>query len=160
MFGRGGEELEHLQQAGVAAHVVPGVTAAFGCAAEFGLPLTFRREANRLSLVTASVAEEAESVDWSGLSDPQTTVVVYMGLSSAALVQAGLIEAGRDPKTPAAVLARGTRPDSKAVAGRLEDLARLAASVGEGPALLVVGDVVARSQAWQAMEAAAVEVAA
>ncbi len=160
VFGRGGEELEYLQRAGITVQIVPGVTAALGCAAEFGLPLTFRQEATRLALVTASVAEGAEPIDWSSLSDPQTTVVVYMGLSSAAQVQAGLIAAGRAPNTPAAVLARGTRPDSKAVVGHLEDLARLAASAGEGPALLVVGDVVARSQPWQAAQARTVEVAA
>ncbi len=160
IFGRGGEELEALEQAGIPVHVVPGITAALGCAAEVGLPLTFRREATRLSLVTANTAEGAASVDWSGLSDPATTVVVYMGLSSAELVRAGLIAAGRDPRTPAAVLARGTRPDSAAAVGTLQDLPRLAASVGEGPALLVVGDVVARSQPWKAGTPAPAEVAA
>ena len=73
-----------------------------------------------------------------------------MGLSSAASVRAGLIEAGRDPQTPAAVLARGTRPDAKAVVGRLDELPALAAAVGEGPALLVIGDVVAHSEPWRA----------
>jgi len=150
IFGRGGEELEHLQQAGVPTHVVPGITAALGCAAEAGLPLTFRQEATRLSLVTANTADGAESVDWSGLSDAANTVVVYMGLSSADAVRSGLIAAGRDPETPAAVLARGTRPDSKTAVGRLQDLPRLAAEVGEGPALLIIGDVVARSLPWQA----------
>ena len=109
VFGRGGEELEYLQQEGVPALVVPGITAALGCAAEAGLPLTFRKEASRLSLITANVADGAASVDWSGLSDPQTTIVVYMGLSSAEFVRSGLIGAGRDPRTPAAILARGTR---------------------------------------------------
>lgn len=160
IFGRGGEELEYLQQRNIPAIVVPGVTAALGCAAEAGLPLTFRKEASRLSLVTANVAEGAESVDWTGLSDPHATVVVYMGLSSAGFVQKGLIGAGRDPQTPVAVLARGTRPDSKAVVGRLENLAVLAASVGEGPALLVIGDVVARSLPWKAAETAKLEFAA
>jgi uroporphyrin-III C-methyltransferase/precorrin-2 dehydrogenase/sirohydrochlorin ferrochelatase len=160
IFGRGGEELEYLRQAGIPVHVVPGITAALGCAAEVGLPLTFRNEATTLSLVTANTAEGAASVDWSRLSDPATTVVVYMGLASAEIVQAGLTAAGRDPETPAAVLARGTRSGSKAVVGRLRDLAKLAASIGEGPAVLVIGDVVARSQPWIANELAAIEVAA
>jgi uroporphyrin-III C-methyltransferase / precorrin-2 dehydrogenase / sirohydrochlorin ferrochelatase len=160
VFSRGGEELDYVQQAGVPAFVVPGITAALGCAAEAGLPLTFRKEASRLSFVTANGADGAETVDWSGLSDPQTTVVVYMGLSSAALVSAGLVAAGRDPKTPVAVLARGTRADSQAAVGRLEELEMLAASVGEGPALLVIGDVVARSLAWKSARSQPIKVAA
>lgn len=150
IFGRGGEELDYLRQAQVPVVVIPGVTAALGCAAEVGLPLTFRNEATRLGFITAHRADEAAAVDWEGLDGPQTTVVVYMGLASAAAVRDGLIGAGRDRKTPAAVLARGTRPDSHAAVGYLEDLARLAAECGDGPALLVVGQVVARCDAWQA----------
>jgi uroporphyrin-III C-methyltransferase/precorrin-2 dehydrogenase/sirohydrochlorin ferrochelatase len=160
VFGRGGEELEYLRQAGVPTHVVPGVTAALGCAAEAGVPLTYRQEASRLSFITANTADGTETVDWSGLSDPHTTVVVYMGLSSAASVSAGLINAGRAAQTPVAVLARGTRPDAKAAVGRLDELAILAASVGDGPALLVIGDVVKRSETWKSFQAPAIEVAA
>ncbi len=159
IFGRGGEELEFLQAAGIAVTIVPGITAALGCAAEAGLPLTFRKEANRLTFVTANTAE-GEGIDWSSLSDPQSTLVVYMGLSSAANVQKGLIGAGRDPQTPVAVLARGTRPDSRAVTGRLANLQALAASAGEGPALLVIGDAVAHSSVWKVEETRTIEVAA
>lgn len=160
IFGRGGEELEAAEQAGIPVHVVPGITAALGCAAEAALPLTFRKEATRLSLITANTAEGATSIDWSGLADPQTTIVVYMGLSEAATVRSGLIRAGRDPRTPVAVLARGTRPDAKTAVGRLEYLPGLAASVGEGPALLVIGDVVARSQPWKLSQSMLLETAA
>ena len=160
VFGRGGEELEQLRQAGVPAFVVPGITAAFGCAAEAGLPLTFRGEASQLSFVTATTADGAKSIDWSGLSGAHSTVVVYMGLSSAASVRAGLIKAGRDPQTPAAVLARGTRPDAMAAVGRLNELSALAAAAGEGPALLVIGDVVARSELWRAAALQQTKVAA
>lgn len=160
VFGRGGEEMEAAEQAGIAVHVVPGITAALGCAAEAGLPLTFRKEATRLSLVTANTADGADHIDWSGLADPQTTVVVYMGLSEAAAVRSGLIRAGRDPRTPVAVLARGTRPDAQTAVGRLEYLPGLAASVGDGPALLVIGDVVARSQPWKLSRAMLLEAAA
>ena len=150
VFGRGGEELEYLRDAGVSVVVVPGITAALGCAAEAGLPLTFRNEASQLALVTAHRADEAAATDWSQLGDPQTTVVVYMGLASAAAVRDGLIAAGRDPRTPVAVLARGTRPDAKTVVGHLDDLKALAERAGEAPALLVIGQVVARSDAWRA----------
>ena len=152
IFGRGGEELEFLRQANIPVVVVPGISAALGCAAESGLPLTFRNEASKLTLITAHLADEAAAVDWSGLGDAQTTVVVYMGLASAASVRDRLIEAGRDPATPAAVLARGTRPDSQAAVGRLDGLPTLAAEVGEGPAILVIGEVVARSTPWRAVE--------
>jgi len=157
IFGRGGEELDYLQSAGVPVFVVPGITAALGCAAEAGLPLTYRGESSRLSLVTANVADGAQSVDWSAHADPRATVVVYMGLFSAAFVRDGLIGAGCPPTTPAAVLARGTLPGSKAVVGRLSELPKLAASVGEGPALLVIGEVVARSQPWKAAQSQKIE---
>lgn len=150
IFGRGGEELEYLRAAGVPVVVVPGVTAALGCAAEAGLPLTFRNEAGKLAFITAQRAEEAAAIDWSSLTDRQTTLVVYMGLASAAAVRDGLIAAGRDGETPAAVLARGTRPDSQAAVGRLDELAALATEVGEGPAILVIGEVVVRSTPWRA----------
>ena len=150
IFGRGGEELEYLRAAGVPVVVVPGVTAALGCAAEAGLPLTFRNEAGKLAFITAQRAEEAAAIDWSSLTDRQTTLVVYMGLASVAAVRDGLIAAGRDGETPAAVLARGTRPDSQAALGRLDELAALASEVGEGPAILVIGEVVARSTPWRA----------
>jgi uroporphyrin-III C-methyltransferase/precorrin-2 dehydrogenase/sirohydrochlorin ferrochelatase len=150
IFGRGGEELEHLRAAGIEVVVVPGITAVLGCAAEAGLPLTFRNEAAQVALVTAHRADDAEATDWSHLGDPQTTVVVYMGLASAAAVRDGLVVAGRDPRTPVAVLARGTRPDAKAVVGYLQDIASLAERAGEGPALFVIGQVVARSDAWRA----------
>src|SRR5215471_3582718 len=156
IFGRGGEELEYLREAGVPVVVVPGITAALGCAAEAGLPLTLRNAAGKLAFITAQRAEDAGSIDWSGLVDPQTTVVVYMGLASAAAVRDGLIAAGRDRATPAAVLARGTRPDSEAAVGRLEELAALAAEVGEGPAILVIGEVAARSAPWRAAQVDAV----
>src|SRR6476620_6950046 len=99
VFGRGGEELEYLREASVPVVVVPGITAALGCAAEAGLPLTFRNEAGKLAFITAQRAEDAAAIDWSGLADRQTTVVVYMGLATAAAVRDGLIAAGRDRAT-------------------------------------------------------------
>ena len=89
-----------FRAAAVEAAIVPGVTAALGCAAEAGLPLTYREEASRLTFITAYRAAEAAATDWSGLADPQTTVVVYMGLSAAATVRDGLIAAGAIRKRP------------------------------------------------------------
>jgi uroporphyrin-III C-methyltransferase / precorrin-2 dehydrogenase / sirohydrochlorin ferrochelatase len=149
IFGRGGEECEALEAEGIAVTIVPGITAALGCAAEAGVPLTLRKEATRLSIVTANTADGADNIDWSGLADRTTTVAVYMGLTAAVAVRNGLVSAGRDPRTPVAVLARGTRPDSRSITGTLSQLPALAAAVGEGPALIVVGDVVAHSRAWK-----------
>ena len=163
VFGRGGEELEYLRRQGIEVVVVPGVTAAMGCAAEARLPLTFRDEATELTFVSAQHAGGESKVEWSRYADPKITLVVYMGLAKAAEVRDGLIAAGRNPDTPAAVLARGTRPDAKALVGRLDQIAVLAAQAGEGPGLLVVGQVVARSDAWRAAEddlAALAEIAA
>jgi uroporphyrin-III C-methyltransferase/precorrin-2 dehydrogenase/sirohydrochlorin ferrochelatase len=148
IFGRGGEELEYLRARGIPVVVVPGITAALGCAAEAAIPLTFRNEATRLTLITAHRAEEAAATNWDGLGDPQTTVVVYMGLSASAGVRDGLIAAGRDADTPAAVLARGTQSDARRVYGRLGDLPALAAQAGPGPALLIIGEVVAHAAEW------------
>jgi uroporphyrin-III C-methyltransferase / precorrin-2 dehydrogenase / sirohydrochlorin ferrochelatase len=156
VFGRGGEELDYLRRNDVPVIVVPGITAALGCAAEAGLPLTLRNAATRLCLVTAQRADQAVATDWSGLADTHTTVVVYMGLAAASAVRDGLIAAGRDPRTPVAVLARGTRADAASATGYLEALETLAAEVGEGPALIIVGDVVAHSDPWLAALAAGV----
>src|SRR5262249_57477534 len=112
--GGGGEGLEDRGGAGVPVVVVPGITAALGCAAEVGLPLTFRNEAGKLAFITAQRAGEASAIDWSGLADRQTTVVVYMGLATAAAVRDGLIAARRDRATPAAVLSPRPWPDSQA----------------------------------------------
>jgi len=151
IFGRGGEELEYLRQAGIAVVVVPGITAALGCAAEAGLPLSFRDEASAIAFVTAHHAGKQIRTDWVKFADPATTVVIYMGLGSAGEIGTALIAAGRDAGTPAAVLVRGTRPDAVCRVGRLDGLAQLAAEAGEGPGLLVVGSTVARSDAWRAL---------
>ena len=150
IFGRGGEELEYLRNAGIAVVVVPGVTAALGCAAEVGLPLSFRNEATQVAFVTAHHADAGAETDWSKFTDPKTTLVVYMGVGKAAAVRDGLVAAGRDANTPAAVLARGTRSNSLCLIGRLDDIPALAAQAGEGPGLLVIGPTVARSDAWRA----------
>jgi uroporphyrin-III C-methyltransferase/precorrin-2 dehydrogenase/sirohydrochlorin ferrochelatase len=149
VFGRGGEEMEHLRAAGVTVSIVPGISAAFGCAAEAEIPLSHRGEASRITLVTAHRAAEADAVNWTHLAATDMTVVVYMGRDSAASVARGLIAAGRAADTPAAVLARGTRADSAAIVGRLDRLPALVAQAGDGPALLVIGDVVKHSKPWR-----------
>jgi uroporphyrin-III C-methyltransferase/precorrin-2 dehydrogenase/sirohydrochlorin ferrochelatase len=149
IFGRGGEEIAALRAAGVAYSVIPGITAGLGAAAESEVPLTYRQEALRITFLTAHKATDAGNVDWSALTDTKMTVVVYMGITAAQTIREGLLEAGRSPQTPVGVFARATRRDAKSVVGVLDDLPALAAQVETGPAILIIGDVVARSAPWR-----------
>jgi uroporphyrin-III C-methyltransferase/precorrin-2 dehydrogenase/sirohydrochlorin ferrochelatase len=149
VFGRGGEEIEALRAAGVPYSVVPGITAGIGCAAQFEVPLTYRQEALRITFLTAHKARDAETVDWSTLTDTKMTVVVYMGMTAAPSVRSGLLAAGRSPQTPVGVFARVTRPDAKAAVGRLDELPELVGKIDGGPAILIIGDVVAHSAPWR-----------
>jgi uroporphyrin-III C-methyltransferase/precorrin-2 dehydrogenase/sirohydrochlorin ferrochelatase len=150
VFGRGGEEIVALRQAGVACSVIPGITAGLGAAAESEVPLTFRHEARRITFLTAHKAKDAETVDWSTLTDRKMTVVVYMGMTAAPAIRAGLLAAGRSSQTPVGVFARATRPDARAVVGTLDQLPELVDRIDDGPAILIIGDVVAHSAPWRA----------
>jgi len=143
IFGRGGEELEALQAAGVGAHVVPGISAALGCAASAGVPLTHRDHAQALTLVTGHAqAGGVPDLDWNALARPGQTVAVFMGVGTAAIIAEKLIAAGRAPATPVAVVENGTRKDELRAFGQLAELAQLITRAGiRGPALLVIGEV-------------------
>src|ERR1700694_5518999 len=154
VFGRGGEEVEALREAGVAYSVVPGITAGLGAAAQFEVPLTFRHEALRITFLTAHKAKDADAVDWSVLTDAKMTVVVYMGMTAAPSVRAGLLAAGRSPQTPVGVFARATRPGAQAAVGTLDRLPNLVEKIDGGPAVLIIGDVVAHSAPWRQSELA------
>ncbi|NVN88031.1 MAG: uroporphyrinogen-III C-methyltransferase [Rhodopseudomonas sp.] len=149
VFGRGGEEVQALRDAGVAYSVIPGISAGLGAAAQFEVPLTYRHEALRITFLTAHKAKDADTVDWSTLTDVKMTVVVYMGMTAAPSVLAGLLKAGRSPQTPVGVFARATRPDAKAAVGTLSELPVLVEQVDGGPAILIIGDVVAHSAPWR-----------
>jgi uroporphyrin-III C-methyltransferase/precorrin-2 dehydrogenase/sirohydrochlorin ferrochelatase len=149
VFGRGGEEVAALREAGVSYTIVPGITAGLGAAAESEVPLTFRHQALRITMLTAHRAQDAENVDWSTLTDTKMTVVVYMGMAAAPTIRDGLLAAGRSPETPVGVFARATRPDAQAVVGTLDHLPQLAAQIETGPAILIIGDVVSHSAPWQ-----------
>jgi uroporphyrin-III C-methyltransferase/precorrin-2 dehydrogenase/sirohydrochlorin ferrochelatase len=149
VFGRGGEEVEALREAGIAYSIVPGITAGLGAAAQFEVPLTYRHEALRITFLTAHKAKDAETVDWSTLTDEKMTVVVYMGMTAVPSVRDGLLAAGRSPKTPVGVFARVTRPDAQAAVGTLAELPALVEKIDGGPAVLIIGDVVAHSAPWR-----------
>jgi len=139
MFGRGGEELAVLREAGVEAHVVPGVTAALAA----GLPLTHRGLAQAVTFVTGHAATDAEpDLDWVSLAKSNQTVVVYMGLSTAPKIAANLMAAGRAGSTPVVVIENASLAHERRLATTLSDLGAGAAGL-DGPALLVIGEVAA-----------------
>jgi uroporphyrin-III C-methyltransferase / precorrin-2 dehydrogenase / sirohydrochlorin ferrochelatase len=152
IFGRGGEEVDVLRNAGVSYSIIPGITAGLGAAAQFETPLTYRQEALRITFLTAHKARDAENVDWSVLTDKKMTVVVYMGMTAALTIRDGMLAAGRSPRTPVGVFARATRRDAKAAVGTLDQLPELVTRIDGGPAILIIGDVVAHSAPWRNFE--------
>jgi len=150
IFGRGGEELEACREAGVACHVVPGVTAALAAAADAGAPLTHRGAAQAVTFVTGHAAAGAEpDLDWASLAKPNHTVVIYMGLSTAPGIATRLMAAGRAGATPALIVENASRADERRVITDLAGLAEAAAEIS-GPALLIVGEAMALAQAGTA----------
>ncbi|EIZ8956055.1 siroheme synthase CysG [Cronobacter sakazakii] len=141
IFGRGGEELETLCDAGIPFSVVPGITAASGCSAYAGLPLTHRDYAQSVRLITGHLKNGGE-FDWHNLAAEKQTLVFYMGLNQAAAIQEKLIEHGMDPLMPVALVENGTSVKQRVVAGVLTELGALAQRV-ESPSLIIVGRVVA-----------------
>ena len=143
MFGRGGEEIEVLASEGIPFQVVPGITAANGCAAYAGIPLTHRDHAQACIFVTGHTKDGKLNLNWQTLIQPNQTVVVFMGLGALADVAGQLVEHGASPDTPAAVVDNGTREGQRVVSGTLGDVAdRVAKAEFEGPAILIVGTVV------------------
>jgi uroporphyrin-III C-methyltransferase/precorrin-2 dehydrogenase/sirohydrochlorin ferrochelatase len=153
VFGRGGEELDAVRAAGIEVIVVPGITAALGCAAAAAIPLTYRDEARAVTFVTAESRPGGAQPDWAVLAGANHTLAVYMGVEGAAAVQAGLIDGGRAGDTPVAVIENGSCPDQRILTGRLDGLARLVAREQVvSPALLVIGEVAARARSQPASE--------
>lgn len=146
IFGRGGEEIEALDAAGLRWEVIPGISAANGCAAAAGLPLTHRKVARTLVMTTAQAADEFEP-DWNALAQEDQTVVFYMAVRLTERVCRQLVAAGSDHDCPAVLIENGSTPQQRLVRGTLETLPELArtASIGS-PALLIVG--VAADQTW------------
>jgi len=144
VFGRGGEEAEALAQAGVSFEIVPGVTAALACAAGAGIPLTHRDAARTVTFVTGHTKDGALDLDWVTLARGET-LAVYMCAASLARLHAGLVSAGYDPATPAALIERGGTDTQRVLVLPFERLvAEAPAWVQSGPALLLLGEVVGR----------------
>lgn len=141
VFGRGGEEAEALQAAGIPWRIVPGVTSAVGVLASAGIPLTHRGAAASVRWLTGHRAGGGAGAP--PPADVDETVVVFMGLGRLEAIAAELVRAGRTPSTPAAVVSKGTLPGERVVVGTLADIARRTADAAlTTPALIVVGEVV------------------
>lgn len=143
IFGRGGEEMQALQAAGLHCEVVPGITAAAGAGATTGIPLTHREHAQTLVFATGHLRDDTVDLDWDALARPNQTVVIYMGLGALDIICRELVAHGLPADTPAAVVRNATLPDAERLSGTLASLPALAAAAELAPpALLVVGDVV------------------
>ena len=144
VFGRGSEEAIHLSRHGIPFEFVPGVTAAAGCAASVGIPLTHRGIATGVRFVVGHCRnDEPLDLNWESLADPETTLVVYMGLAHIAEISCRLIEAGLSSDMPAAAVANATLKDQQVVIGSLATIADQVQAKGFcAPVLFIVGRVV------------------
>ncbi|GAM58978.1 uroporphyrinogen-III methyltransferase [Vibrio ishigakensis] len=140
IFGRGGEELEKLALESIPYEVVPGITAAAGCTAYAGIPLTHRDHAQSVHFITGHLKKEGMDVDWNGLAKGNTTLVFYMGLKESPNIQARLMNHGLSGETSVAIIERGTTPRQRVLTGTLDCLADLATQA-ISPSLIVVGSV-------------------
>ena len=143
IFGRGGEELEYLAGRGIPFQVVPGITAASGCAAYGGIPLTHRDYAQSVRFITGHRRDGQLNLDWSEFLRDDQTLVFYMGLNGMEIICRELVAAGKLASTPAAMIEKGTTPRQRVVVGDLETLPeRVRAAELQAPTLLIIGQVV------------------
>jgi uroporphyrin-III C-methyltransferase/precorrin-2 dehydrogenase/sirohydrochlorin ferrochelatase len=145
IFGRGGEEAEALAAAGVAFDIVPGITAALACAADLAIPLTRRDESRSVTLVTGHTKDGTLDLDFAALARPGATLVVYMGIHTLPRLVEGLARHGFDLTTPAALVEHGGTRQRRSLIGTLPELVMQAPGWSSGgPALVLIGEVVAR----------------
>ena len=143
IFGRGGEEIGHLAENNIPFQVVPGITAASGCASYAGIPLTHRDYAQSVRFVAGHRKGNHVNLDWDQLVTPGQTLVFYMGLSGLEMIAEQLVAHGMDAGTPAALVEKGTTPAQRVIAGTIADLpSRVKAARVRAPTLIIVGGVV------------------
>lgn len=150
IFGRGGEEIQELFAAGVAFQVVPGITAASGCSAYAGIPLTHRDYAQSVRFLTGHLKEGSPELPWNELVYENQTLVLYMGLVGLEKICAQLIAHGQRPNMPVALISKGTTPDQKVVVGTLADIAsKVTEHQIQAPTLTIIGEVVSLREQLQ-----------
>ncbi|QIO09538.1 siroheme synthase CysG [Acinetobacter lanii] len=143
IFGRGGEEIQELYEAGVSFQVVPGITAASGCSAYAGIPLTHRDYAQSVRFLTGHLKEGSPELPWSELVYENQTLVLYMGLVGLEKICQRLIEHGQRADMPVALVSKGTTPEQKVVVGTLADIAsKVSEHQIQAPTLTIIGEVV------------------
>ncbi len=146
IFGRGGEEMLACRDAGVPCQIVPGISAAIGCAAEAGIPLTHRGLSSAVTFVAGQCKGLTEQ-NWAGLAGQDRTLVIYMGVATASDIADKLIADGITPAMPVAILEKGTRADSRVLLTPLAGLGALVEREGvKSPALIVIGEVARLSE--------------
>ena len=150
IFGRGGEEIQELFAAGVAFQVVPGITAASGCSAYAGIPLTHRDYAQSVRFLTGHLKEGSPELPWKELVYENQTLVLYMGLVGLEKICAQLIAHGQRPNMPVALISKGTTPEQKVVVGTLADIASKVSEYQiQAPTLTIIGEVVSLREQLQ-----------
>ncbi|MCX6700297.1 MAG: uroporphyrinogen-III C-methyltransferase [Methanomicrobiales archaeon] len=145
VFGRGGEELEVLIAHGIPVEVVPGVTSAVAVPAAVGIPLTHRKYASQVTILTGheDPKKAGTALDWELLAKGRGTIVVLMGVKNLPNIAESLLTHGKNPETPVAIIERGLRKDQRVTVASLKDISRRATAVGvTPPAIIVIGDVV------------------
>lgn len=161
MFGRGGEEQAALEAAGIPVEVVPGITAALGCAASIGLPVTHRGRNTAITLLTGASEDGVAEQDWAALARPGAAMAVYMGVGAAPHIAERLAAAGIDQSTPVTIVENGTLPSERVIETTVARLAPAARDVG-GPAIIFIGLGKARQTAavvpFRGREASAVQI--
>lgn len=140
IFGRGGEELEALLPYDIPFEVVPGITAASGCAAYAGIPLTHRDYTQGVQFITGHLKDDANQLDWPLLGKATHTLVFYMGLTQSSGIASNLIKFGMNADMPVAIVERGTSQRQRTLQGSLKDLGELSAQA-ESPSLIIIGEV-------------------
>ena len=149
IFGRAGEEAAHLRAHGIEVHCVPGITAALGCSASAGFPLTHRGEARVLHVATGHCrAGDELDLDWTRLADPKGTIALYMGRGSLRSLAGNLMAHGLPADTRAVAIENGTLANERRLFAPLADLPEAAHDLTEGPVLVIVGSVVRRAPDW------------
>lgn len=143
IFGRGGEEIETLAEHGIPFQVVPGITAASGCASYAGIPLTHRDHAQSVRFIAGHLRSGKMDLNWPELVQPNQTLVFYMGLNGMETICQQLMEHGLDSETPAALIEKGTSARQQVFVGDLQSLPNIVRSAGaKAPTLIIVGHVV------------------
>ena len=149
-FGRGGEEAQALASHNIDVEVVPGITAASGCAASLGIPLTHRGLANGVRYVTGQCREDADLThDWDGLADPDTTLGVYMGKANIGRITSEILARGMEPSTPACAIVSGSTDRQRHLFSTIGGIAEVVRTAEfDGPVLFVIGSVVTLASAY------------